>query len=297
MAVCWFCGVDEQYADVKLLKCAKCKVPSYCTKECQKDDWKHHKTCCRSVPPGPVIPTLDVSEAEKSIVEKFNELSRAPILLHESRNNHWHFSARPISDKGSCLFATHPATSRTYIEGPFHLSADESLTAWAACIVPYLLSLFIVGTYSSSTHDSHGTELGGQVRAPWTWSTTNEELAIACERRLREVGVRDELCHVGWSSKGEEALEKQSVLWATQLAEANKNPRSLTRTWEGIRRSNMMSNRDASGDDERSEPFPMAFEDGHNTKFNMKKEATSSVSGEASAASKESVPPIEDELD
>ena len=291
MAVCWFCGIDEQYAETKLLKCAKCKIPSYCSKECQKDNWSHHKTCCRPMPQGPIIPSLEVKDAEKLVVEAFNELPRSPILFHANRNNHWHFAARPISDTGSCLFATHPATNRTYIEGPFQLSAAEPLDKWAACIVPYLLSLFITSTYSSSTHDSHGTECGGMTRAPWTWSTTNEELAIACEKRLREVGVKEELCHVGWSKKGEEALEKQSVQWAISLAEANKNPRSLTRTWQGIRQSNMLSNRDATGDDQHSEPFPMAFEDGHDTKYNMNKapfEATQST---------DTIPAIADELD
>ena len=236
-----------------------------------------------------MVPSLEVSDAEKETVESFNALTRSPILFHADRNNHWHFAARPISDKGCCLFATHPATNRTYIEGPFVLSASEPLDKWAVCIVPQLLSLFTYSTYSSSTHDSHGTECGGLNRAPWTWSTTNEELAIACERRLREVGVKEELCHVGWSKKGEEALDKQAKVWAAHLAEASKNPRSQTRHWEGIRMSNLLSNRDATGDDQQ--PFPMAFEDGCDTKYNMKK------SPPESAQSAAPIPSVDDELD
>jgi MYND finger len=291
MAVCWFCGVDEHCAAIKLLKCAKCKVPSYCSKLCQKDDWKHHKTCCRPLPTGPIIPSLPVKEDEKPIVAAFNQLSRSPILFHANRNNHWHFAARPISEKGCCLFATHPATNRTYIEGPFYLSANEPLDKWAACIVPHLLSLFVISTYSSDSHDSHGTQCGGLKRAPWTWSTTNSELAVACEKRLREVGVKEDLCHVGWSKTGEEALEKQATYWATSLAEANKNPLSRTRTWEGMRLSNMLSNTDATGDDQHSDPFPMAFEDGYDTKYNMKK-PTSQEAGPT-----DTIPSVDDDID
>ncbi|KAF9477093.1 hypothetical protein BDN70DRAFT_881584 [Pholiota conissans] len=39
--------MGEQGVDVK--KCAKCKVSLYCSKECQKKDWKTHKTRCASL--------------------------------------------------------------------------------------------------------------------------------------------------------------------------------------------------------------------------------------------------------
>ncbi|KAI1788693.1 hypothetical protein LXA43DRAFT_1063448 [Ganoderma leucocontextum] len=46
--VCTFCSREPQ-GDVKLLKCSKCKVASYCSggAPCQKTDWPHHKTICK----------------------------------------------------------------------------------------------------------------------------------------------------------------------------------------------------------------------------------------------------------
>lgn len=38
---CEICGKSE---DIK--RCAKCKVVAYCSRECQKSDWKKHKKIC-----------------------------------------------------------------------------------------------------------------------------------------------------------------------------------------------------------------------------------------------------------
>lgn len=32
--------------ETKLLSCSRCKRTSYCSKECQKQDWKEHKKDC-----------------------------------------------------------------------------------------------------------------------------------------------------------------------------------------------------------------------------------------------------------
>lgn len=45
--VCFQCGKEAE----KLSKCAKCQVASYCSKECQVQNWKHgvgHKHSCKS---------------------------------------------------------------------------------------------------------------------------------------------------------------------------------------------------------------------------------------------------------
>ena len=34
--------------DVGSLRCSRCKVAKYCSKECQKDAWKQHKKQCKS---------------------------------------------------------------------------------------------------------------------------------------------------------------------------------------------------------------------------------------------------------
>jgi hypothetical protein len=53
LAMCGLPGGEECYVCEKLEKempallCARCKKASYCSKECQKGDWKRHKVVCR----------------------------------------------------------------------------------------------------------------------------------------------------------------------------------------------------------------------------------------------------------
>lgn len=44
--VCGACGGKEGKEGAVLLQCAKCKGQKYCSKECQKEDWKRHKSGC-----------------------------------------------------------------------------------------------------------------------------------------------------------------------------------------------------------------------------------------------------------
>ena len=40
----------EQADNVHLRRCSRCKVPSYCDKDCQAEHWeKHHKQQCRAL--------------------------------------------------------------------------------------------------------------------------------------------------------------------------------------------------------------------------------------------------------
>ena len=48
---CSTCGSDKKKAasgstSEALLTCTRCKVAKYCSKECQKADWKEHKALC-----------------------------------------------------------------------------------------------------------------------------------------------------------------------------------------------------------------------------------------------------------
>lgn len=43
---CKGCGSKEGKNSQELKSCAKCKRAKYCSRECQKSDWKKHKTAC-----------------------------------------------------------------------------------------------------------------------------------------------------------------------------------------------------------------------------------------------------------
>ena len=43
---CAFCGLSEKVKGHKFLVCGGCKSVSYCSMECQKEDWKIHKVIC-----------------------------------------------------------------------------------------------------------------------------------------------------------------------------------------------------------------------------------------------------------
>jgi hypothetical protein len=34
--------------DVNLKKCSRCKTVKYCSRACQKDDWKEHRAVCNA---------------------------------------------------------------------------------------------------------------------------------------------------------------------------------------------------------------------------------------------------------
>jgi len=50
LRVCFTCGVPGDTEGVELSVCAQCKAAFYCSRECQKRDWKAgHKLDCASV--------------------------------------------------------------------------------------------------------------------------------------------------------------------------------------------------------------------------------------------------------
>lgn len=44
---CFTCHKNEQEIGKESSQCAKCKIINYCSKECQRKDWKGHKKECR----------------------------------------------------------------------------------------------------------------------------------------------------------------------------------------------------------------------------------------------------------
>ncbi|KAK5125984.1 hypothetical protein LTR85_011339 [Meristemomyces frigidus] len=47
-SICGICGAKEGKDSTALLQCGKCKKQKYCSKECQKKDWKGHKRVCKA---------------------------------------------------------------------------------------------------------------------------------------------------------------------------------------------------------------------------------------------------------
>ena len=42
--MCYYCRAQD--SEVKLLVCSRCKLAAYCSPDCQRKDWKFHKTRC-----------------------------------------------------------------------------------------------------------------------------------------------------------------------------------------------------------------------------------------------------------
>ena len=61
---CASCAITETYVQTKLKRCSRCKVVSYCSKECQKLHWVKggHREFC--VPPQERVPDYDAAETE-----------------------------------------------------------------------------------------------------------------------------------------------------------------------------------------------------------------------------------------
>jgi tetratricopeptide (TPR) repeat protein len=46
---CVTCGVTKGKDSTNLMKCGRCKLVSYCSRDCQQKDWKSHKKFCKTV--------------------------------------------------------------------------------------------------------------------------------------------------------------------------------------------------------------------------------------------------------
>ncbi|GMT33043.1 hypothetical protein PFISCL1PPCAC_24340 [Pristionchus fissidentatus] len=58
-SVCSYC-FDKSFEEKALSRCAKCKIVHYCSADCQKKDWRIHKTeCSFFVEKSPFIPSED----------------------------------------------------------------------------------------------------------------------------------------------------------------------------------------------------------------------------------------------
>jgi hypothetical protein len=70
---CGTCGRWEEVDETRFLRCSKCKSKYYCSKECQKKNWKEHKGLCKE----------GVTEAEMSAAHTAIEKASAQAALEE----------------------------------------------------------------------------------------------------------------------------------------------------------------------------------------------------------------------
>ena len=131
-----------------------------------------------------------------SEVQTFNSLPRQKLAPSGAVPNHWHFSIRhvPLEPPGDLLFILNPKARYVHVEGPATILSLKSPTAQAQVVAPLLLKAFNHGLGS----DSEAPKI-----APWTWSTTDPELARALEARLKDLGVREDVRKVGTSNAEE----------------------------------------------------------------------------------------------
>src|ERR1700678_1186058 len=88
--------------------CAGCSSVHYCSKECQKRDWKNHKPSCHKLPQSTstiatpvVVPASDNSYATPTL---FPTASEYPVAVKfDHRNGRGLFATRDIPSKGVVL--------------------------------------------------------------------------------------------------------------------------------------------------------------------------------------------------
>jgi splicing suppressor protein 51 len=194
---CVSCGKDESQLRVPLKHCAKCQQPSYCSRDCQKADWKSHKKVCGKQP-------KTGRASSNDLVASFNALPRKQLAPSGSVRNHWHFSIRhvPIPPAGDLLFIINPEARYVHTEGPAQLLPLATAAERAALVVPMLLKAFLSGM-------AEGLSPAPSVSAPWTWATNDTELAMAVEARLKELGVREELRSVQVGKDDEDRISDE----------------------------------------------------------------------------------------
>ena len=99
---CSVCGAPNQ----KHRKCGKCGKP-YCSKECQKADWKEHKNCCEPTCRGISFPTEHDFAAGKRKATRNLEMFEAQMVLCVIGH-----AAAPL-----CCVRTHPDLQRVMGRG------------------------------------------------------------------------------------------------------------------------------------------------------------------------------------
>ncbi len=127
-----------------------------------------------------------------ALVKAFNNLSRSPKTPSGQVDNHWQFAVHHVAlaPPGDLLHLINPGSFLTHTEGPAQIFIRPSTATQADLILPLLLRPFVT-SMGASSDDSQVAPF-----APWSWGTSDKNLAKALEERLISAGVRRELCNI-----------------------------------------------------------------------------------------------------
>lgn len=87
---CFACGT-VLFDNQKLLKCAKCRVASYCNKECQVEDWtkNKHKRHCENyqlIGPNMTLRDNETKEQQRNLIFARIRFYACPYAVHKTRS-------------------------------------------------------------------------------------------------------------------------------------------------------------------------------------------------------------------
>lgn len=130
----YFCGLCntcaaepsklEDSSRKKLLICAGCQLVSYCSKDCQKEDWNQHKTICKDIgvnktflgtkfPPG-----MNVFECGHDLIKSMNQKAAKKFFLSYLR-----FRGRPLDFIGANKYGS--IAIDQYVNGNYNEPTDK----------------------------------------------------------------------------------------------------------------------------------------------------------------------------
>ena len=145
---------------------------------------------------------------EPAVVQAFNNLPR-PQTTPTNLPNHWYFTIRHVdlNPPGDLVHLVNPQSHYIHCAGPTQILPLPSPTAKANTIVPLLLDSFIQGINTGPDKEPLPDM---PAFAPWSWGTKDPELAKAIEKKLKEVGVKKELCTVQLGTKEQEDVSDET---------------------------------------------------------------------------------------
>lgn len=94
-------------SDEKLSKCSSCNVVHYCSKECQRRDWKTHKVYCNSCKEGSKEDKKKHRELYNTILEYYALHKDDSIVFSESISKYWKVSEDDSEEKYTLTESSH----------------------------------------------------------------------------------------------------------------------------------------------------------------------------------------------